>query len=157
MLKIKHQWYSLPIRWYKEEHHQVIVSSRWCSLRQAQCMYSLYLVLFHLTLQITFLMSRRPLLWQLVISHPPPLYPVRKVQKPVVYCVSEQIPILKDIKTPDKGPQETDQKKNFKRTKNKPQENNVDGVSGGYILVEENLIKKSCKVVVGGDRVVKIV
>ena len=74
-----------------------------------------------------------------------------------MYSVSEQIPILKDTKIPDKAPQGTDQKTNFKRTKDKPQENNVDGVSGGYILVEENLIKKSGKVVGGGDRVVKIV
>ncbi|XP_065582310.1 uncharacterized protein LOC136041549 isoform X1 [Artemia franciscana] len=70
ILKIKHQWYSHPIRWCKEEHHQGIVSSRWCSLRHAQCMHSPYLVLFHLTLQINFLMSRCPLLGQLVISHP---------------------------------------------------------------------------------------
>jgi len=78
-----------------------------------------------------------------------------------VYSASEQIPILNDTKTPDKGPKKNtknkNQKTNFKRTKDKPHENNVDGVSGGSILVEEILLEKYSKVFVDGDRVVKIV
>ena len=79
-----------------------------------------------------------------------------------MYSASEQIPILNDTKTPDKGPKKKIQKiktkkTNFKRTKDKPHENNVDGVSGGSILVEKILLEKSSKVFVDGDRVVKIV
>jgi len=40
------------------------------------------------------------------------------------------------------------QKTNFKRRNDKPHENNVDGVGGGSILVEEILLEKSGKVVV---------
>ena len=68
----------------------------------------------------------------------------------------EQIPILNDTKTSDKGPQEKDQKTKFKRTKDKPQENNVDAVSGASILIGGNLIEKSGKVVVDGNKVVKL-
>ena len=42
-------------------------------------------------------------------------------------------------------------------TKDKPCEKNVDGVSGGSILVEESLIEKSYKVFVDGDKFEKIV
>ncbi|XP_065558783.1 nipped-B-like protein B isoform X2 [Artemia franciscana] len=82
---------------------------------------------------------------------------VEEVQKPVVYSSSEQTPILNGTKTPDKGPQEKDQKTKLKRTKDKSHEKNADSVCVGSILVEENLIKKSDKVVVDGDKVVKIV
>ena len=82
---------------------------------------------------------------------------VEEVQKPVVYSAIEQIRILNVTKIPDKGPQEKDQKTNFNRAKYKPHDNNVDVVSGGFILVEDNLIEKFCKVVVDGDRVVEIV
>ena len=46
---------------------------------------------------------------------------VEEVQKPVVYSAIEQIRILNVTKIPDKGPQEKDQKTNFKRTKDKVQ------------------------------------